>query len=208
MEQIPFIERVCQSIIDNASVFADTFLRYDYLVCCQAFATKYRIITANERNYLHLTGVHTSMKPDEFFNKALSGKLVPTDFDFIKPHVSEQSVKGSVREKIIALPQIDDFFAQDLYASDGFMQNRMVGTFSTADTSNLVTLGFVQNGNPMSLLKGNKLKGNNICNVDLVFQRDKNAESSLFTAIKHGNIEAISSYISVIESFLCDELRP
>lgn len=208
MEQIPFVERVCQSIIDNASVFAETFLKYDYLVCSQAFATKYHIITANERNYLHLTGVHTSMKPNDFFNKALSGKLVPADFDFIKPHVSEQSVKGSVREKIIALPQIDGFFSQDLYATEGFMQNRMVGTFSTADASNFVTLGFVQNGNPMSLLKGNKLKGNNIRNVDLVFQRDKNSDSSLFSTITYGKSEAISSYFSVIGSFLCDELRP
>ena len=208
MEQISFTERVRQSIITNAPVFAETFLKYDYLVCCQSFSASYRIITANKRNYLHLTGVHTTLRPEVFFEKALSGELSTSDFDFSKPHVSEQSVKGSVREKIIALPRINNFFGQALYATDGFMQNRVVGTFSTADTSNLVTLGFVQNGNPMSLLKGNKLKGPDISIVDLVFQREKSSESSLFTELRYGNIECLSKYADSIESLLCDELRP
>lgn len=208
MEQIPFVERVRLAIIANAPVFSDTFLKYDYLVCCQAFDSKYRIITANERNYLHLTGVHTTMRPDEFYRKAFSGELLVSDFDFIKPNVSEQSVKGSVREKIISLPQMNDFFSKDLLATDGFMQNRMVGTFSTSDVANLITIGFVQNGNPMSLLKGNKLKGNNISPVDLIFQREKASSCDLFTTLKYGKPDTIRRYAKYIETFLCDELRP
>ena len=166
---ISFQERVCKTLIECSKIFQDTFLAYDYLVCSDAFSSTFRMITAHEGNYLHLTGVHTHLKAIDFFNKCIKQTLFITDFDFKKPGVSVRSVKGAVREKIAVLPYLANFFSRPILAMEGFKDNHVIGTFSTSE--NTITLGFVHSGNPMSLLKGMKLNKNIAKPVELVFRK-------------------------------------
>ena len=119
---ISFQERVCKTLIECSKIFQDTFLAYDYLVCSDAFSSTFRMITAHEGNYLHLTGVHTHLKAIDFFNKCIKQTLFITDFDFKKPGVSVRSVKGAVREKIAVLPYLANFFSRPILAMEGFKE--------------------------------------------------------------------------------------
>lgn len=51
--------------------------------------------------------MHTTLSAEEFFDKCNDGTLDESGFDFVKPHKSEKSVKGSVREKITVLPDME-----------------------------------------------------------------------------------------------------
>lgn len=196
-EVISFHERVCKTIIECAKIFQDTFLAYNYLVCSDAFPNTFHMITAHESNYLHLTGVHTHLKAIDFFNKCIRQTLLITDFDFKKPGVSVLSVKGSVREKITALPYLDNFFSKPILAMEGFKDNHVIGTFSTSDKT--ITLGFVRSGNPMSLLKGMKIDKNIAKPVELVFRKPKNVDK--FSEIILGECY-LQKYQQHIASFL------
>lgn len=98
---ISFKERVKNVAIENALLYKENFMKYEYLVCSEAFEKGYHIIKADKGNYLHLIGIHTTLTPDEFFDKCVAdGEEQLTEDDFNKPGKSEKSVKGSVREKI------------------------------------------------------------------------------------------------------------
>ena len=111
-----FKERVAQVAIAQAKVYEQVFLKYEYLLCSEAFSENpYYIISAHADNFRHLVGVNTSFSAEEFFNKCLDGTLTENDFDFIKRGQSEKEVKGAVRDKIIALPEflsIQDYISE------------------------------------------------------------------------------------------------
>ena len=65
-----FKERVRLELIEAAKRYKEVYTDYEYLICSEAFIKKeYYIIAAMENNYQHLTGVHSKIKPQEFFNK-------------------------------------------------------------------------------------------------------------------------------------------
>lgn len=171
MAETSFKERVRQTVIECSRKYKENFVKYDYLACSTAFSNKYYIISAHEDNYQHLTGVHSLISAQEFFNKSYGGTLLESDFDFSKRGQSEKSVKGSVREKIAVLKDtMDLFFNEDIYAEESFAKNRVFCSFATAVPS--FTLGFTNNvyATPKSLLKNNKLT-DNTNRVDLVIRK-------------------------------------
>ena len=196
-----FVQRVCEAVIENALVFSMTFLKYDYLVCSNAFKKRFHVITAHEGNYLHLTGVHTRLSAADFYAKCINQSLQTTDFDFKRAGVAEKDVKGAVRKKINSLPYMRDFFAKPLYAEEGFKENRVVGTFSSSDGE--ITIGFVANGNPMSLLKGDRLRQNK-APVDVVLRREKSVALPYFTDtdIIYGDGKVLDAYRQDIGDYL------
>ena len=194
-EKITFKERVCKEIIDNVQTFHDTFLDYDYLICSRAFPQNFHIITANETNYLHLTGVYTNLLPAAFYEKSFKGTLTINDFDFLRKGATEKSVKGTVRKKIYSLPLLRDFLSKTLTAEDGFKANKVANTFSISDKT--ITIAFVQNGNPMSLLKGDRLnKKHNLSPVELVFRKAKGTEKFSEVIFGESNLAQYESFIS------------
>ena len=201
-----FKTRVCKAINENASVFEATLLNCEYLICSKVFETGYCIIKAHKGNYLHLTGVHTNLKADTFYEKAREGKITENDFDFRKVGVSEKSVKGSVREKIVALPSIANFFSKELRAEYNFVKNIVSCNFATTDQQTL-TLGFVKNGNPRTLMKGNQLHEDKSEKVDCVLKRSTETSKQGFTEIVYGDIDALSVYWENIESLLSDDIK-
>lgn len=199
---ISFKERVKNAAISNAKWYKEDFIKYEYLVCSDAFENGYQIIKSDKGNYLHLIGIHTTLTPDEFFDKCLAEgeeQLKETDFDFNKPGKSEKSVKGSVREKIVVLPRMHNLFEHEVLAEDNFKKNKVNCAFATTD--NTFTLGFVKAGRPKSLLKGNELDKTKQKPVELVFRKIRSSDTP-FEKLIFGNIKCVDKYREKIESFV------
>ena len=133
MCSVSFKERVKKAAIANAGLYELNYVNVEYLVCSEAFRDRFRIIKSDKGNYLHLIGVHTDLTAEGFFNKCKDGILEETDFDFVKPKSNEKSVKGSVREKIVVLPEIMTLFEKKIFAEEHFKKNKVEYTFATSD---------------------------------------------------------------------------
>ena len=80
-EQKSYKERVKDIVIQNANSYKRYFVDYEYLLCSEAFVNnEYYIVSAYEDNYLHLTGLHTSLDAATFFEKCYKGTLEENDF--------------------------------------------------------------------------------------------------------------------------------
>lgn len=126
-------------------------------------------IKAESNNYLHLIGVNTNLSPEDFFQKCIDKKLEEADFDFIKRGQSEKSVKGSVRQKIKALPEMLKMFEKELLAEKHFEKNKISCLFATADED--FTIGFVETGRPKSSMRKNQLDEKKCKSVELVMRK-------------------------------------
>lgn len=194
MENISFKERVKNVAIANALIYEETFVKYEYLVCSKAYDEGYHIIKSDRSNYLHLIGIHTDLTAGQFFEKCVStdeNQLKETDFDFIKAGRDENAVKGSVRKKIKVLSHIDNFFCQMLLTEERFKKNHVECAFATSD--NCMTLGFVKEGRPKTLLKGNELDALRQKEIDFVFRRLRGS-SQLYTEMIYGDLKKMDTY--------------
>lgn len=203
MNEVSFKERVRQTVIECSKEYKENFVKYDYLVCSTAFANKYYIISAREDNYQHLTGVHSLISAQDFFDKCYQGTLSESDFDFVKGGQSEKSVKGSVREKIAVLKDTMNLFAnKDIFAEESFGKNRVFCSFATAIPS--FTLGFTNNvyATPKSLLKNNKLI-DNTNRVDLVIRKLRTEKE--FNEIILLDEEKVDLYYGEIKQLISSE---
>ena len=154
-EQKSFKERVKDTVIQNTNSYKRYFVDYEYLLCSEAFVNnEYYIVSAYEDNYLHLTGLHTSLDAATFFEKCYKGTLEENDFDFCKSGQNEREVKGSVRRKINSLPSIMNMFNVGTSVEEDFEKNRIRCVFAAGHVS--ATLGFIVAGKakPMTLSVG------------------------------------------------------
>ena len=205
MAELTFKQRVAQTAITYATVYESEYLKYEYLVCSEAFSSQdYYIIAACADNYRHLIGVNTAISADDFFAKCLSGTLTEDDFDFVKNGQSEAAVKGSVRRKINALPHFFSMLGSPLVAQEKFIKNRVSCTFATTDKC--VTVGYVTVGKsrPKTLLKGDELEEEKCRKVDLILRRPTGEK--LFNEIVCGNAGMITKYKAKIEPLLAADL--
>lgn len=139
-EQKSFKERVKETVIQNAYSYKRYFVDYEYLLCSAAFVkNEYYIVSAYEDNYLHLTGLHTSLDATTFFEKCYKGTLEEKDFDFCKSGQNESEVKGSVRRKINSLPSIINMFNVGTFVEEDFEKNRIRCALAAGNVS--ATLG-------------------------------------------------------------------
>ena len=194
MSVVSFKERVRNEIIKGASIYKFIFCDYEYLIYSKNFKEQpYYIISANEDNYQHLTGVNTNLSPREFFIKCLNGTITETDFNFKKGYKSEKSIKGSVREKIISLPELSILFSSELQAEESFSKG--VVNCLLATTNKTITLGFVNRikSRPNTLLKGNQLNKTKSVDISLVLRRNKGADK--FRDVIQGDI--IDEFVSL-----------
>ncbi len=103
MAEESFKERVRLELIKAAKRYKAVYVDYEYLICSEAFVQKnYYIVDAEKDNFQHLTGVHSQISAQSFFDKCVQGTLSDADFDFMKKGQDEKSVKGTVRRKATA----------------------------------------------------------------------------------------------------------
>lgn len=206
MAEQSFRERVAQTAIDQVKIYQEVYMKFDYLLCSKAFLKcGYFILAAEATNYRHLIGVNTTISAEDFFLKCTSGSLTENDFDFCKKGQSEKSVKGSVREKITALPAFLAMMDEPLMAQEGLVKNRVRCSFATADKR--ATVGFIDTGKarPMTLLRGDKLDSNVSAPVDLILRRPRGEK--YFSEIVRGGSREISEYYDKIEPLLDETLK-
>lgn len=193
MDGTSFKERVKNAVIANASIYEEYFVKYEYLVCSEAYRNGFHIIKADRNNYLHLTGIHTTLTAEQFFEKcraADENQLKETDFDFNKPGRNENAVKGVVRKKLQVLPRMENFFHQRLLTEEGFKKNNVDCAFATSD--NFLTLGFVKEGRPKTLLKSNELDISRQQMVDFVFRKFR-GDNAPYREMVYGDTRKIES---------------
>ena len=74
--QISFKTRVKNTLVQYAGVYYTQYVCRDYLVLSDAFHRQSAyIISAEKDNFLHLTGVSTTLSASSFFDKCLNGTL-------------------------------------------------------------------------------------------------------------------------------------
>ena len=181
------------------------YVNYEYLLCSKAFEhSDYYIVSAHADNYLHLTGLHTSLSAEEFFNRCLNGTLEEIDFDFAKEGQSEKEVKGSVRRKINSLSSMMNMFNGSSMIEEDFAKNRIKCSFATANSD--VTLGFIVAGKakPMTLLKGDELDPSKARRLELVLRRKKGEDK--FSEIIVGTEEILNKYREYLGELLSEEI--
>lgn len=203
MVEESFKERVRLEIIKAAKKYKEIYVDYEYLICSEAFVKRsYYIVDAKKDNFQHLTGVHSQISAQSFFDKCMNGSLSEDDFDFIKKGQDEKSVKGTVRRKIQVLPDMMELFRDSLLAEEDFEKNRVICNFATADGN--CTLGFVDSGKarPKSLIKGNELK--NPKPIELILRKRSGTE--VFDEIVIGDKKDLSKYRKQIEGITAEEL--
>lgn len=119
-EQISFKERVRQALISNSRQYKYYFTDYEYLLCSDAFKKNpYYIVTAEEDNYLHLTGVLSHVSAQVFFDKCFNATLSDADFEVAGTH-NGQDLKGTIRRKINVIPNIFGIFSASTTVQEDF----------------------------------------------------------------------------------------
>ena len=106
------------------------------------------------RNFLHLTGVVTPLSSMDFYQKALDGSLLVSDFDCD----STPALKGTVRYKIRNIQDIGTFYQRVTKVEVDFSSNTVRCRFATTDGQ--YTIGFVGSSIlvPNTLLNKDKIK--------------------------------------------------
>ncbi|MGD9569040.1 MAG: PBECR4 domain-containing protein [Sedimentibacter sp.] len=207
MEEITFKERVKNVLIIEAQKYKQVYIDYEYLICSDAFEINdYYIISANKDNYQHLTGIHSLINPKEFFDKCFEGTLSESDFDFIKKGQDERSVKGSVRRKILVLPDMMNLFENNIKVEESFVKNKVKCSFVAANKS--YTLGFINatKSYPMTLIKGDEIDMNKAKNVKLLLRKEVNKEK--FDEIIIGDEKILTDYYEKIKDIINISLVP
>ena len=94
-----FKERVKLQLISSAKLYFEHLVCNDYLIYSKNFKyQKYYLVSAKKDNFLHLTGVRTDLKANEFFEKCFEATLTEDDFD-----LGSKQQKGLIRRKISVL---------------------------------------------------------------------------------------------------------
>lgn len=206
MPTVSFKERVKNVIISEVKKYKSVYVDNVYLVCSSAFTqSKYYIIDAKEDNFQHLTGVHSLVSPQMFYEKALNGTLQEADFDFNKKRQSEKSVIGSVRRKIKVLPNMMHIFNGHFNVQEKFVKNRVVCSFATTD--NICTIGFRDVGYaiPISLIRGNETDTSKVRQVDIVLKKKQGIDK--FDQVVIGDISELLKYYDVIKEKVSDDMN-
>lgn len=168
MVEQSFKERVRLKLMDCAVLYYELLVQKDYLIFSRNFRyQKYYIVSAFEDNFLHLTGVQTSLEAKNFFEKCYQKTIKDTDFE-----LGGKSQKGSIRRKISVLENaIKIFSSEDIVVEERFHKNRISCSFAAAER--VCTIGFTNTEltKPQTVLKGYQLQSE--IEVDFILSRDK-----------------------------------
>lgn len=104
-------------------------------------------------NFLHLSGVLTTLEPAVFYEKCLNGQIECDDFSY-----NEYKNKNTIKSKMKNLVHIDLLFKSKIFVQEDFIKNCVVCKIATSDGK--CTLGFTGGEgklHPNTLLKNNHL---------------------------------------------------
>lgn len=186
MTEPTFIENTINYAKQGAEYYKDFFLAKDYLIYSRDFKNRnYYIVVAQEKNFLHLTGMSLKNKYDakRFVKKLINDEIEESDI-----YLPSSFKRGAIRDKRIVLNELENFWSQKLEVEENFIHNKV--SCKLASTNGKCTLGFIENGflRPATLLRG-KLTSENRVPVHCILSKPRNAK--LFDTIEYGEISAI-----------------
>ena len=131
-----FKENVRQQLIAAAKEYLTLVGKIILLKSDSFIYEKSYCLMFNRTNFLHLTGVATSLKPDVFFNRCLETSISTDGFDYNKV-----KNKTNIRNKLRCLITLTSFFEKELLVQEHFVKNRVICKIATSD--GLFTIGFI-----------------------------------------------------------------
>ena len=137
MENKPFKETIKERLIESATKYS-SLLNKRIILSSDDFLMKRKyVVRFFETNYLHLTGVRTSLSAIDFYNKCFKGEISFDDFDC----ESTKQLKGLVRLKMRNLININKFFVEEIEVQEDFEKGSIKCLLGASD--NKCTIGFV-----------------------------------------------------------------
>ena len=136
MDITPFKETIKDRLIESARKYQSLINKKIVLTSEYFVVKKEYVLRFYETNFLHLTGIKTSLSPLDFFNKCLHGTITFDDFDCDSTH----QLKGLVRLKTRNLFRIDTFFDKEIEVQEDFKKGIIKCLLGTSN--NICTIGF------------------------------------------------------------------
>lgn len=190
--QKSFDDRVVGEIIRCSKLYKQNLTSYDYLIISESFKiNEFYLIDCKCENYMHLTGVRTTLKPMDFFNKCIDESITTSDFICSV----DKHIKGTVRRKLKVLDNMVNIFSgKELFFEENFEKNKVICSLATSDLK--CTLGFIGKNKirPMTLLSGNTLRTNN--KIEFILRKEK--EKSIFDEVVYGSWELKEKYYDIL----------
>ena len=125
-----------QALIDSAQSYFK-LLNCDIIIKSTNFVqSNSYILKFFKTNFLHLTGLKTSLSTEDFFLKCYAGTIVESDYS-LGPNNDRKTVKRKLKNLI----NIGDFFKNEIMVQETFIKNQIVCKIATSDGK--CTLGFV-----------------------------------------------------------------
>lgn len=204
--QVSFKTRVLNTIIQCAKQYNTFYVEQNHLLVSNAFKKKpYYIIQAEKDNFLHLTGVSTSLSAVDFFDKAMDGTLAESDIQLITHGKSEKDSKGTIRQKIKNLTSITAVVGRSCMVQEDFKRNAVLCTFASANAQ--CTVGFIATpklARPKSLLYGNVVDPTQSAPIKLALAKARSDQK--YSSIEIGTINDVADNLTLIQEFLSDSL--
>ena len=204
--QVSFKTRVLNTIIQCAKQYNTFYVEQNHLLVSNAFKKKpYYIIQAEKDNFLHLTGVSTSLSAVDFFDKAMDGTLAESDIQLITHGKSEKDSKGTIRQKTKNLTSITAVIGSSCMVQEDFKRNAVLCTFASANAQ--CTVGFIATpklARPKSLLNGNVVDPTQSAPIKLALAKARSDQK--YSSIEIGTINDVADNLTLIQEFLSDSL--
>lgn len=204
-EQTSFKSRVRDIAIQYASQYSSYFVCRSYLLFSDAFKNQpYYIVEAEATNYLHLVGVSTGLSAKCFYNKCLSGTLSENDFELSFHGKDPKFSKGSIRQKILTLPNMFGILSSPNLVEEDFEKNVVRCTIASSNTA--CTLGFIATpyARPMTLLRGDELDHSKAAPLSLVLS--KNRDSEKYSQILVGSDSELAKRYDSLQELISPEI--
>lgn len=125
-----------QALIDSAqSYFAlldnEVIVKSESFVICSLYKLRFF-----ETNFLHLTGLKTTLSSKDFYDRCLAGVILESDYS-----LGPNNDRKTVKRKLKNLVNIGQFFKQEIMVQEAFSKNQIVCRIATSDGK--CTIGFV-----------------------------------------------------------------
>ena len=136
MENQSFKETIKNLLIESAKKY-QFLVKTKIEITSDGFAMKKTyVIRFYETNFLHLTGVKTTLSSFDFYKACCGGTIRLEDFDCD----SSKELKGIIRKKMKNLVNIDSFFKSAIEVQEDFKKNSIKCLLGASD--NKCTIGF------------------------------------------------------------------
>ena len=125
-----------QALIDSAQSYF-SLLKNEVIIRSNRFvnSSEYKL-RFFETNFLHLTGLKTTLTPKEFYDRCYIGTILESDYS-----LGLKNDRKTVKRKLKNLVNIGQFFKQEIMVQEIFIKNQIVCRIATCDGK--CTIGFV-----------------------------------------------------------------